>query len=151
MPCPAWKGPADGNGLEGEEDRDAREDNLSSVDWSQVLLETHIQEGEASITGEEKLRRAKNSDNIQLGGRSFFSLWEDYLDNREDSVLEKLRRKRKGVKTILFLGLVLRFSDGSRNVLSLRFNDSDSEWYWDNTSLGYHFHGFSHSASLASN
>src|SRR3989344_4756087 len=31
-----WKGPADGNGLGGEEDRDTREDTLSAIDWEQV-------------------------------------------------------------------------------------------------------------------
>lgn len=39
-----WKGSADGNGLEGDEDRDVREDSLSVIDWEQVLLEDHLQE-----------------------------------------------------------------------------------------------------------
>lgn len=143
-----WKGPADSNGLEGEEDRDPREDNLSVIDWEKVIFETHLKEGDGqSIGGEENLRRAKATNKIQLGGKSFRSLWEDYQAKGEDSVLEKLRRQ--GVTRISFLGLVLRDPSGDRYVLCL-YSDG-SEWRWGYDWLGSHWGAGFSSASLASN
>lgn len=142
-----WRGSADGTGLEGEEDRDTREDALSDIDWEDVLLETHLQEGETSINGEEKLKRAIASGKIQLGGRAFLSLWQDYQANGGNSVLEKLRRK--GVTRIYFLGLRLRHPDGRRFVLCLYF--LGSEWRWCYSWLGSQWGVGGPSASLASN
>ena len=142
-----WKGPADGNGLEGEEDRDTCEDDLSVIDFEQVLLETHLQGEETSVHGEEKLRRAIASGNINLGGRAFLSLWEDYQTNCESSVLEKLRRK--GVTRIYFFGLRLRGPDGGRYVLYLCVRGS--RWGWDYDWLDDHWNVDVPSASLASN
>lgn len=121
-----WKGPADGNGLEGEEERDKRADELSVIDWEEVLMETHLQENETSVHGEEKLKRAKASGNIQLGDKAFISLWEDYKANGNNSALEKLRLK--GVKIIYFFGTVLRSPDGSRCVLFLYLDGSVWDW-----------------------
>lgn len=142
-----WKGPANGNGLEGDEDRDVREDDLPIIDWDQVVMETHLQEKETLVHGEEKLKRVIVSGNIQLGGKAFLSLWEDYQANRENSVLEKLRRK--GVTRIYFFGLRLRSPRGSRGVLYLYF--SGSEWGWDYFWLNNLWSAHHPSASLASN
>ena len=143
-----WKGPADGNGLEGEENRDKREDDLIVIDWEeQVLLETHLQGEETSVHGEEKLKRTIASGNIQLGGKAFGSLWEDYQANGENSVLEKLHRK--GVTHIYFFGLRLRNPSGDRRVLCLWFDGS--EWHWDCRWLDDGWDADGLSASLASN
>jgi len=142
-----WKGLADGNGLEGEEDRNAREDDLSIIDWEQVLLEDHLEGEETSVHGEEKLKRAIASGNIQLGGKAFLSLWEDCQANRENSVLEKLRRK--GVTCIYFFGLLLRDPDGDRDVLYLCVDGS--AWLWYCLWLGGRWDAGGPSASLASN
>ncbi|MFA5318049.1 MAG: hypothetical protein WC323_01045 [Patescibacteria group bacterium] len=142
-----WKGADSGNGLEGKEDRDTREDDLSVIDWEQVLLETHLQEGETSVKGEEKFKRAIASGNIQLGGKAFLSLWEDYQADRGNSVLEKLRRK--GVMRIYFFGLRLRDPHGFRLVLCLYFGGS--EWHWYFFWLDDGWDGNGPSASLASN
>ncbi len=142
-----WKGPVDGNGLEGEEDRDKREDDLPVIDWDQILLETHLQEGGTSVQGEEKLKRATASGNIELGGKAFLSLLEDYKANRENSVLEELRRK--GVTRIYFFGLRLRSPGGGRNVLSLYFDGSG--WRWNYNWLDGRWGADRPSASLASN
>jgi hypothetical protein len=142
-----WKGPADGNGLEGPENRDVREDTLSVIDWEEVLLESHLQGEETSVYGEEKLRRANASGKIQLGGKAFLSLHEDYQANRENSVLEKLRRK--GVTCIYFFGLRLRGPSGRRDVLYLCV--SGSEWRWRYRYLnGRRWSAARPSASLAS-
>ena len=142
-----WKGPADGNGFQGEEDRDAREDNLPVIDWEKVLLETHLQGEETLVHGEEKHKRAIASGNIQLGGKAFLSLWEDYQANRENSVLEKLRRK--GVTRIYFFGLRLRDPFGDRCVLCLYVGGS--EWFWSYHWLNSQWDARFPSASLASN
>lgn len=124
-----WKGPIGGNGLEGEEDRDSREDSLDIVDLEQLILETNLRYAETSVNGEEKLRRLKASKNIRLGGKAFSALWNDYRTQKaygkpEESILEKLRRLRN-VDCIYFFGLVLRGPDGHRYVLCLFF---DEEW-----------------------
>ena len=141
-----WKGPADGDGLSGEEERDKRADEFDIVDWEQVLMETHLQENETSVLGEEKLKRANASGNIQLGDKQFASLWENYKDKGKDSVPEKLRLK--GVKVIYFFGTVLRDPYGDRCVLCLYLHGS--EWYWDYRWLGDQWNADDPSASLAS-
>lgn len=142
-----WKGPIDGKGLEGEEDRDVREDALTVIEWDQVILETNLQEGETYVKGEDKLCRLKAGKNIRLGGRAFLSLWEDYKTNKADSVLEKLRRA-KNVTRIYFFGLTLRSPRGDRYVLYLYF--SDGRWCWHYDWLGYDWGAGARSASLTS-
>lgn len=141
-----WKGPVNGKGLEGEEDRDVREEALTTIDWEKVILETNLQGKETYVKGEEKLLRLKAGNNIRLGGKAFLSLWEDYKANGANSILEKLRLK--GVTRIYFFGLVLRNPRGDRRVLCLYFNGS--EWRWDCSWLGSDFYSGSPSASLAS-
>jgi hypothetical protein len=145
-----WKGPIDGNGLEGDEDSVPEPD---VVDFEQVVLETHLQEGETKVHGEEKMRRARSSKNVQLGGRAFLALWNDWLACKvagkpEDSVLEKLRMAEKIGNVIYFFGLTLRDPRGRRRVLCLCFYGKGWDWgcYW----LGSHWHGDDPSVSLAS-
>lgn len=141
-----WKGPADGDGLEGEEDCDKRADELEVVDWEQVFFETHLKEGETSIQGEEKLKRAKASGNIQLGAKHFLSLWDDYQQNGKNSILEKLRAK--GITRIYFFGTVLRLPSGGRCVLCLYFGGG--RWSWGCSWLGGRWVSNDPSVSLAS-
>jgi len=141
-----WRGAPDSNGLKGEEDRDKHADALDVIDWEQALMENHLQEGETSIEGEEKLKRAYASGNIQLGVKQFLSLWEDYKANGKDSVLEKLRLR--GVKRIYFFGTVLRYPNGNRCVLYLYLDGS--EWYWNGRWLGLQWNADYPSVSLAS-
>jgi len=126
-----WRGPADGNGLEGEEDKDVREDALVEVDWSKVLFNTMVSGFEPQITGEEKLRRLKETGKIRLGGRAFLSLWQNYQDKKEDSVLERLHQI-SGIPSLnyfAFFGTVLRHHrEGNRCLLSLHFDGR--EWRW---------------------
>ena len=142
-----WRGPADGKGLGGKEDRDVREDVITEVNWHKVLYETMLKDGDTSITGEEKLNRLKEMGNIRLGGRAFLSLWQDYQKNKENSVLEKLRITRN-IRYVDFFGLILRSSDGARYVLALYF--LDGEWRWSSYWLGGGWFAGSPSASLAS-
>ncbi|MDD2731817.1 MAG: hypothetical protein PHI53_01325 [Candidatus Pacebacteria bacterium] len=147
-----WKGPANGNGLEGEEDRDVREDSLTAIDFEKLILETNLQTGEISISGEEKLRRLKEGKNIRLGARAFLALWNDYQAHKaegkpQESVLEKLRRS-KNMTCIHFFGTILRGLDGTRRVLYLYFDGRERDWCYD--WLGNHWSAGCPSALLAS-
>jgi hypothetical protein len=146
-----WKGLADGTGLEGEEDCVAEPD---VIDFEQIALDTHLKEGETSILGEEKMRRARaDKTKRQLGGKAFLALRNNWKKcsaegKPEESVLEKLRRAGKIGNVIYFFGLTLRHPAGDRCVLCLYFHGS--EWYWRCGWLDYDWGASSPSVSLAS-
>ncbi len=126
-----WKGSADSNGLEGDEDIDERSLGLSEVDLSKVILGTCLKGKEYSIVGEEKLKRLKAlKQTIRLGGNVFLALWEDYHANKENSFLEWLRKNR-GVTYVDLFGLVLRDPHGNRHVLYLCFDGNKWNWSYD--------------------
>jgi hypothetical protein len=109
-------------------ERDEREDSLTEVDWSKVDYETCLKDGEPLIAGEEKLKRLKAGFKIRHGGRAFLSLWKDYQEKGETSVLEKLY-KAKGITYVDFFGLVLQTPGGYRRVLYL-YRYAGGGWYW---------------------
>lgn len=120
-----WLGPAEGGGLSGIPERDGREDNLSEIDWSKVVFQTHLKEGETEIFGKEKFRRAKAGKNIPLGKKSFCSAWSNYKNSpenkdgsRPDSILEKMHNLN-GVDSIYFFGDIIRDPNGRRCVFGL--------------------------------
>ena len=145
-----WKGPASGNGKEGEDDCVKEKD---IVDFEQIVIETHLKEKETSILGEEKMKRARAGKNQQLGVKAFLALWNDYQVKKtegkpEDSVLEKLRKSGRIGTVIYFFGSTLRDPDGDRNVLYLCFDSG--EWVWDYGWLDDHWHADGPSVALAS-
>lgn len=146
-----WKGPANGNGFVGDEDRDVREDNFSEIDWSKAEFTTCLEDGEPRITGEEKLCRLKKSGEIRYGGRAFLSLLKDYQENGESSVLENLYRT-KGIKYVDFFGLIIRAPNGSRNVLYL-YRFGGGMWGWSYFWLVFKWgdKGFSAVSQVSSN
>ena len=125
-----WKGPADGDGLAGEEDMDKRSLALADVELAKFVFETCLRTKEKSIKGEEKLRRLKEEkpDFIRFGGNVFLGLWLDYQANKENSILEWFYRNFK-ISFMDFFGQILRDPDGDRDVLYL-FRDGDGEWRW---------------------
>lgn len=123
-----WRGPADGNGLEGEEDIDKRSLAIFELGISKVLFETILKSKESSITGEKKLQRIKKAGHVRLGANVFLALWEDYQKNKENSVLEFLYRSRK-VTYLDFFGTILRNPNGNRNVLYL-CRGCAGKWSW---------------------
>ncbi|MDP3900455.1 MAG: hypothetical protein Q8Q23_05230 [bacterium] len=130
-----WKGPADGDGLSGEEDIDPRSLALVKIEVSQFLFETCLQASAGSITGEEKLHRLKaKSDFVRFGANVFLGLWTDYQANKKNSVLERLYKERK-VTYLDFPGTVLRNPDGIRRVPYL-FRRGVGQWGWDCFWLG---------------
>lgn len=125
-----WKGPVDGDGLSGEEDKDERSLKISRLEATKIVFNNCLKEGETSVKGEEKIRRLKNEkpELIRLGGNAFLGLWEDYKANGANSILEWLY-KSKGIRFIDFPGLVLRGPDGFRCILCL-CRDDDGQWDW---------------------
>lgn len=121
-----WRGPASGDGLKGEIDQDERSLVCTQLDWTKIKLGNHFKEGEASITGEEMLERAKEARYIRFGGNVFLSLWRDYESHDVDSVLEWLHLNRN-VEFLCFLGVVLRYPAGGRHVPCLY--RSLGKWY----------------------
>lgn len=129
------------------EERDQRSARLTEVDFATALWEICLNEGESSITGEEKLTRLKASGKIRLGSTVFLGLWTDYQARKEDSVLERLFKEQK-ITYLDFFGDVLLDPRGDRYVLC--FFRSERGWSWRYLYLDYDWNAVSLSASLAS-
>lgn len=123
-----WRGPKDGNGLEGEEERDKVSMTLSEVDFEKADFLTCLEQGESSVRGEEKLARLHKLNRTLYGANVFAGLWADYQQNKAQSVLEKLYQQ-KGITYIDFSGDILRNPDGRRCVLCFCRHD-DGSWRW---------------------
>ncbi len=128
------------------EERDLRSARLTEVDFATALWEICLNEGESSITGEEKLTRLKTSGKIRLGSTVFLGLWTDYQARKEDSVLERLFKEQK-ITYLDFFGDVLLNPHGNRYVLY--FFRNDGVWHWISYYLGYDWNADHLSASLA--
>lgn len=109
------------------EDHDPRNDGLTEVDFNLVDFVSCLNEGETSITGEEKLKRLRASGRIRYGANVGWGLLLDYQARRENSVLETLYRLKK-VAYLDFPGDTILSPDGGRSVLCLR--RVEAEWYW---------------------
>jgi hypothetical protein len=121
-----WKGPPNGDGLEGEEEQDACALALAEIDLAQVRLE-HMLEGEETwIQGEDKLERLKKASprRIRLDARVFQTLWED-----QSKIPESWKELTNGNTTFIYFdGTVLRDSSSGRYVLYLCWDVG--QWHW---------------------
>jgi hypothetical protein len=117
-----WRGPADGKGIEGEEDQDPRSVALTELDFSNVAFDNFLKESESVITGEEKLVRMKASPRIRYDAGVGVAL----LDEKDQATLRWLHGTY-GITWMEF-ATVLRRSDGHRYFLSL-CRDGDGSWY----------------------
>ena len=126
-----WRGPVDGDGMTGDEDRDGRNFMIESIAFAHVKFETCLESGRSGIFGEEKLKRLKKRKVLCLGGDVFISLWLNYETTRDKSVLEWLRINRN-IVYMDFFGLILRKEHDDlgamRCVLALRY--INNEWTW---------------------
>lgn len=120
-----WRGPADGNGLEGDLEQDSRSLALTEVDISKILLEVHLNGKETYTTGEERLKRLIATDRIRLDLGVFKTLW----DNKA-LIPTRFKEKTNGNTTYIFFdGQTLRDPNGKRCTLCL-FLGGDGAWYW---------------------
>jgi hypothetical protein len=125
-----WKGPKDGNGLHGEEERNKASLALTEVDFDRADLLTCLKKGESLITGEEKLLRLSKSGRTLYGTTVAMGIWQNYqsCQNRSDSVLERLYQQMC-INYVDFFGDILRDPRGSRIVLGFSRSDAGS-WRW---------------------
>ncbi|MEK7498614.1 MAG: hypothetical protein AAB611_02005 [Patescibacteria group bacterium] len=125
-----WRGPSDGNGLEGEEDQDERSLNITELDLSKIRSVTTLKGKEKEITGRENLKRLKASGNIRLDAKVFQTFWEN-----QHLIPELWQEEVNGnIRFVYFEGTVLRSPSGNRCILFLFFNGG--RWYWYYAWLG---------------
>lgn len=140
-----WRGPADGNGLVGEEERDYRSNTLIQLDLSKVQLATCLKPKELVTTGEERIKRLKADGRVRLDENAFKAFWE----NQALIPSRFKERVNSNIQFIFFDGVVLRSPNGDRCALYFCFSDYGS-WDWDFRWLGGGRSVCSPSAVLAS-
>jgi hypothetical protein len=123
-----WKGLREGNGKDGEEERDKVSMALAEADLEKSDFLTCLEGKETSITGEEKLLRLRESNRTLYGLNIFCGLWQDYQQNKAGSVLERLYQQ-KSIAYLDFFGDVLRDLHGRRCVLYL-CRGGVGRWDW---------------------
>ena len=139
-----WRGPKDSDGLMGEEAQDAASLALTEVDFSKVLFEHCLKEGETVADGEEKLVRHVAAKRIRLDAKVGQSLFEE----KGQATLEWLFNTF-GITWFELPGTVLRNSYGNRFFLCLCREDVGL-WYWRYSWLGDDRYAKRPSAVLAS-
>jgi hypothetical protein len=102
-------------------EEDQRANDLYEIDISAIALVTCLQQDERSISGEERLKRLKETQHIRLGGRAFISLWDN-----QHLIPEGWKEK---FLFVFFDGLILLHSNGNRYSLNLSWNDGGWHWY----------------------
>ena len=140
-----WRGPADDNGLEGEEERDTRLVTLVELDFDKVQLTTCLKQDESVTTGEERIKRLKADGRVRLDENAFQAFWE----NRAQLPVRFKERVNGNIQFIFFDGVVLRSPSGLRFTLFLYFSFGGS-WSWSYYWLDFARYVFSPSAVLAS-
>ncbi len=120
-----WRGPADGNGLEGEEEQDQRSLGVTELDLSKIQLVTTPKKGEKVVQGEENLRRLREANHICLDADIFQTFWD-----QKELIPALFKESTNGSTTFVFFkGTTLRHPSGGRCVLCLYL--SGGEWYWN--------------------
>ena len=139
-----WLGAKDGDGLKGKEAQDPASLALTEIDFAKVLFTTCLNEGETSITGEEKLARHFAAGHIRLDVKIGQCLYKE----KGQATLEWLYQTF-GITWFELPGTELRRSNGSRYVLYLG-RDGDGRWRWGCSWLELDRHAGNPSAVLAS-
>lgn len=121
-----WRGPINDTGLVGEEAQDIRSLKLTKIDFTQVLFEHCLKEGENAISGWEKLKRHIAAGHIRLDAKIGQCLFEE----KGQATLKWLYHVL-GITKFELTGTVLRTSGGSPCFLALYRNDGDGgQWRW---------------------
>ncbi len=139
-----WKGPKDGDGLEGEEQQDARSLAITELDLSKLRYEHCLTVKESRITGEEKLARLKEREKAFI--RMDAKIAQALLEEPGRRTLEWIR-VNLGKTWFDVPGTELRNPVGRRCVLCLYWGDS--EWGWDCSYLGNDWYADGPSCVLA--
>jgi hypothetical protein len=121
-----WRGPADGNGLEGEEEQDKRSLALTEIDVNSITLDATLNTGEKYITGKERLHRLMAKNAVRMDAGIFQTLWND-----KHMIPERLKEKTNGNTTYIFVdGTTLRSPSGYRYSLYFCWDGGGRGWCW---------------------
>lgn len=120
-----WRGPADGDGLSGDEDQDKRSLALTELDVTTIRLETMLKPGEKSLPGDMRQQRLKEAGHVRLDAGIFQHFW------RNQHLIPKHFKSPTGSDTTLIYieGTVLRSPKGNRCVLFFYWHQKS--WKWD--------------------
>jgi hypothetical protein len=128
----------DENWAAAEEDERANE--LTEIDVSTIAVVTGLKKEERYITGEETVKRLKETPYIRLGGRAFLALWENQRLIPESW--------KKQFVFVYFDGLILLHRNGNRYSIYLSWDGLG--WHWYTGWLGNNRSARNTSAVLAS-
>lgn len=127
-----WRGPADGDGLSGDEKQDERSLALKDINPAAILLETRLRDDEQEMTGEERILRLKVADRIRLDAAILQVFWKN-----KPLIPVHFKKKIRGrVAYIFFDGTVLRSPHGRRWTLCLYFGPGEWRWHFSWLSHG---------------
>ncbi len=118
-----WRGPKDGKGLKGDEEQDKRSLAITELDPTKLIAQTGLNEGESTVTGEEKRARLLLKA-IQADAKIGEALYKE-----ENQTTLKWLHKTLNVTWLEFLGTTLRYPDGDRGALYL-YRSGDGSWDW---------------------
>jgi hypothetical protein len=139
-----WCGPANEDGLKGEEEQDSHSLALTEIDLTKIRFETCLMGTEEKLKGEAKLDRLKKLGHIRLDAKVFQTLWEN-----QHLIPSSWKEKMNGNTTYIFFdGTVLRDPNGGRYVLSMYW--FDGRWRWRAYWLGHDWDSSDLSAALPS-
>lgn len=106
-------------------EQDERSLVLPTVDPNKIQLVTLLTSGEASVFGEEKLKRLVASGSIRLDAKVLQTFWEN-----QHLIPLSWKKKTNGEVTLIFFdGTILQGSDGRRYDLYLCWLDRG--WFWN--------------------
>lgn len=125
-----WCGLADGKGLKGEEQQDARSLALTEIDFTKARFEACLADGEHVITGEQRLNRLREKDVIRADAAIGVALLKE-----PDQVTLNWLYQTHGVKWFELPGTELRDPSGDRCFLCLCRRDG-GRWSWRCSWLG---------------
>ncbi|MBI5421137.1 MAG: hypothetical protein HZA35_02380 [Parcubacteria group bacterium] len=118
-----WKGPIDGNGLEGDEEQDQRSLTITELDLNKIRLVTMFN-GKTRMSGEESLVLLKASGVIRLDAKVFKTLLEN-----QSHIPKEWWKKTNGLTTSIFFdGTVFRGSRGTCWTLCLCLSGGECGW-----------------------
>ncbi len=140
-----WRGPKNGNGLEGDEEQDGRSLAITELDPTRLISQTGFKKTETSLVGEVRLAR------LTLRAIQADAKIAETLLSEKDQITLKWLEKTLDVAWIEFLGTILRNPDGNRYSLYLYRSPDGSSWLSFYRWLGYDRDALCSALGFASN
>ena len=123
----SWRGPANGDGVNGEEEHDIRSLAMDYLHASRISFKSGISEVGGSLACENRIAQLNSKACILLGGGPFQAYRADLQLKGESSVVCALFKFHK-LNFMGFPGMMLRSPEGKRYFLFLR--RTPNSWYW---------------------